>query len=467
METTTHEHNSIRRTIDVRLSNDELKPYIDEAYKSAQKNVALKGFRKGKTPVNVLKKMYGNSIEGEAVEKAINDTFSRVAEEQELRAVGTPAIINIDRADDGSLNYTVMYELMPEFELQDYKGIAARRLYHIVSEDLVDEHLQRLQERFVKHEEAESAADESHVVTVDIQKLDEAGHPIIGEVSRSLPVQLWREDINPELKEKLLSSSAGTHFRIDLPTGEDEAPLPYEVTVTEVNRAIRPEINDELAREVLEDEGATLEELRSVARDGIAAEYEAQYRRYFRDELVNNLLEGYEFEVPEALVFEVLKSFEEDQKKGPNRELPSDFDREAFVEEMRPAAERTVRWALIRDRIIEAEGLTAEQSDYEQLAQVEAQRLGIGAEQLLAYFQGQPQIADRILAEKVMQLLEDHAIVEDVEDVEFAKSQQASDEDSEERSEDAAEGESKAADDESDELKAKLDTPLPTEKSDD
>jgi FKBP-type peptidyl-prolyl cis-trans isomerase (trigger factor) len=132
--------------------------------------------------------------------------------------------------------------------------------------------------------------------------------------------------------------------------------------------------------------------------------------------LIGALLNAHPFDVPNALVSEAMKQFVEELKSGNEKKLPKGFDRAKYEEEMRPVAERTVRWALLREQIIEREELQADPSDFEGLAEMEAQRSGIDQEVLLKYFQGAEQVKDRILAEKALQLLEDYAIVQDVDD---------------------------------------------------
>ncbi len=420
METTTQETTAIQRTIDISLSPDELRPYIDDAYRAAQSNISLKGFRKGRTPVSLIRKMYGPTIENEAVEKAINESFVRYAEEHEVKSVSAPVIVSVDRREDGGVDYRVLYETMPEFELKDYKGLHGRRIYHTVTEEEVDSELERLRERQMEVEDAEEVLDESYVATIDLQKLDEDGTLIIGDVTPGIRVVLRRPQVNEDLRRKLIGTKVGDTFPVALPTGEGESMLDYEATVRHVARATVPELDDAFARQLLDDEEGSMEELRSVIRDNITAAYDEQYRKQLRDELIGTLMADYEFEVPATFVYNVLQQFEDELKEGPDGTLPEDYDQKEYFERMRPFAERTARWALVRDRIREREDLRAEDHDYEGLAQIEAQRMGIDPSMLLQYLKNAKEIEDRIIAEKVMQLIEDYAIVEDVEDTEVA-----------------------------------------------
>ena len=419
MESTVRETSGVKREIDLTLSQEDLSPYYDRAYRRAQDRVQLKGFRKGKTPLNLIKKLYGDQLEGEVVESVVQEEFNKAMRSTEVRPIGTPSITKLDRNPEGGLDVTITFEVLPQFELGSYKGLSARRFFHTISDEELEHELLHLRERSMGSEPAESVADDQHIVTIDLQKLDESGEPIEGEVSRDVKVYLARHGVNEELRSLLLNTKVGDTFRIELPTGENETMTPYEVSVREIARAVLPEVDDEFAQQITGDPTATAEMLRGLVRDSIAGNYQQQYQRMFRDELINGLVENHPIDVPDTLVREALDHFVEDMKQGAKKELPAGFDRAAFELQMRPVAERTVRWALLRDRIIEAEGLAPEESDYEGLAEMEAQRTGIDYEKLLQYFRNAPQVADRILAEKAMQLLEDYAIIEDVEDTDL------------------------------------------------
>jgi trigger factor len=199
--------------------------------------------------------------------------------------------------------------------------------------------------------------------------------------------------------------------------------MTYEITVRKVERAVLPEVDDEFARKITGDEDSTPQDVIDVVKQAIESEFERRYQQSFRDELIGNLVQAHPFEVPEFFIQQAFESFEEDMKRGAKKELPPGFDRVKFQEEMRPVAERTVRWALLRDRIVEKEELQADDADFEGLAQIEAQRTGLDIDTLLKYFKRTPSTTDRILAEKAIQLLEDYAIINEVEDMELAQQQ--------------------------------------------
>ncbi len=423
MESTIRQTSDVKHELDVVLTQAELAPYYDAVYRDAQKKVNLKGFRQGKVPLNMIKRLYGASLEQDAVEQAVQKEFAKYAEEQNLQPIGMPAITRLDKTEEEGISFTVAYEVMPQFELGEYKSLSARKIYHVVSDDEIEAQLEQARESQAVMEDAEAVTDENHSVKLDLVRLDD-GQPQEEGAMRDIQVYLRRADVNPELKSSLLNTKVGDTFTIDLPTGENEAMNTYLVTVKEIQAVALPEVNDELAGKLL-GEGTTAEDLREYVRQGISGEYDQRYSGIFRDELINALLERHDFMVPDVLVAEVLRSFIEDMKKGPDKELPKDFDQDKFIQDTRPLAERTARWALLRDRIIAKEELSADDADYEGLADIEAQRSGIEYETLLGYFKRSDQVRERILAEKALQLLEDYAIVNEVEDKELAAQQPA------------------------------------------
>lgn len=423
MESTTQEATGTKRDLAITLGKAELEPYITKALRAAQKNYQRPGFRKGNVPLSVIRQLHGPALEADAIEEAVQQEFARAVREQDLRPIGTPSVTRIERTEDGGVSFTVTYEVFPEFEVGEYKGLSTTRLYHIVSEDEINAEMEALRERSMTTEPAEVADDDNMIVTIDLAKVE--GDTVTDEPSgKDLKIPLRRTDISAELRDALRGTKAGDTRRVELPTGENESPITYEASVKSIERVILPEVNDAFAQQMTGDPESSVQDLIDLIKQEIESQFERRYTSGMRDDLVGQLIEAHDFAVPEAIVLDVLNAMVEDSKRGQNGqkgELPAGFDRAKFDEEMRPLAERTAKWMLIRDRIIEKEELKADDIDYEGLAQVESMRTGIDQATLLKYFKSQPSTAERILAEKVLQLLEDYAVAQEIEDLEAAK----------------------------------------------
>ncbi|RPI67415.1 MAG: trigger factor family protein, partial [Ignavibacteriae bacterium] len=115
-----------RRTVTIELTKDELKPHYDEAYQRAQTSITLPGFRKGKVPVNIIKQRLGREIENEALETIADSEFRKYAKSEQLKVVGNPALTDVRKSQDG-VGFTIEFEVMPEFELGNYRDLNVNR----------------------------------------------------------------------------------------------------------------------------------------------------------------------------------------------------------------------------------------------------------------------------------------------------------------------------------------------------
>jgi len=415
MESNVTQKNEVAFDLDITLTAEEFAEHERKVYRNAQKQVVLKGYRKGHVPLPLIKKLHGQSLEQDIFDAAVQASFASFAREKEVKPMGQPLVSHIHRTDTGGLHFTISYEVFPTIELKDYRGLPARRIVHQVTDDEVEAELQTVCERFGKMSESEQVVDDLAGVTVDLQKIVD-GQPEIGSVTRDVNVYLRNPSVNPGLKAALINRKVGDSFRIDLETGDEGAMNTYDVIVTKIMTVAPAPLDDTLARTALGNDAATLDDLRDAIRSGIAAEYERRYSSMFRDELVHALIERHPFTVPQALINEVLAHYLEEFRGGKDKELPKDFDMEAFIKEATPRADSLARWALLRDLIIDAEGLKADEADYEDLALIESQRTDIEYDRILKYMMKNNRYADRITAEKAVQFLEDYAIVQEVDD---------------------------------------------------
>ena len=426
MDAQLKETSKVRREINFSLSAEEFAPFRDERLADLRKKAKVKGYRPGTAPMNLIRKLYGESVDQEAAEEAMQKAFVGYAKEHEIEPYGTPMATEIEMRDDGGIDFTIAYDILPEFELGEYKGLTARKVYHAVTPEEIDAEIEWLRDRHRKEETVDTIADENHTAVVDFQKLDESGAPLIGEVSRDVPVNLSSDRINDELKNALIGKKLDDTAKIDLPTGENEENIPYEMTIKDIKQVSLPEVDAEFAQKITEDEEADVEDLRDTIKQAIEGQYEGQYARMYRDQLVDKLVDAHDFEVPNALVGRLLNDFLEDQKKEMGvEEIPEDFPIAQFIEERTPQATRVSKWLLIRDKIVEAENISATTEDYEALAEMDSARIGVEPERLMKYYEENEEVEQRIISEKVLQILADYSEVEEeIEDVEWKRQQE-------------------------------------------
>src|SRR5262249_49722682 len=149
----------------------------------------IKGFRRGKAPLDMVKKLHGEAIEHGALDALANDFYRTAVEERNIHPLGSPVLTDLDYKRGEQLRFRVKYEVKPVITLGVYKGIPVERTVHPVPEAEVNEEILRIRRANSTFAESATATDDEHVVTADIQQLDETGAPLIGK--RSADVRLY------------------------------------------------------------------------------------------------------------------------------------------------------------------------------------------------------------------------------------------------------------------------------------
>ena len=412
MERTVSTLEGCKREVRISLTETELKPHYQEAYVRAQASITLPGFRKGKVPVNIIKQRFGRDVEADALETIADSEFRAFAQAEKQRVVGNPALIDIQKSPEG-VAFVIKYDVMPEFELGNYRGLTINRPIKEVSEDDVQKEIDRICLRAASFDPAEQVTDTMYVVTVSMHELDrETSMPIIGAEPREERVFLDDDNSDMHLRSSLANTKVGDSFQyVAETTDEDTQPPSYRVTVTDIQKVVPAEFTNEFATMITGGRFESTEELRGDIERQIREYFEQASQQSLENQVVDQLVQAHEIEAPEPLVHAVIHQLFDDFKRrnegAPGLDKISAHDVE---HEFRPSAERIVRWELIREKIIEAESIGLSDEDVE----IAGTRFGIPADQLRMLMRQNASIEDQLLAEKAIRTILDYAIVTDV-----------------------------------------------------
>lgn len=421
METQFKTLEGCKREVVIEMTKVDLAPHFDKAYHKAQPEIELKGFRKGKVPLNLVKQKFGKQIENDAVEDIASEMFSSIVKEHSLRPVGQPRLTNLERNPEGGMSITIAYEVLPEFELGEYRGLVVDKLVHTVTEEEIDSEINRILVEHGTLEDAEQIDGDNYLASVQFRKIDEeTGMPLIGAESETMEVFLGNRNIDKNLKASLLNTKLNDSFRYEVKENPKEgAPVPFHATVQKIQRIIPAEFTNDFVENLTESSLNTTEEFRSELERQIRDIWTNKSKQHLDDALVNKILEAHTFDTPAALVSEVLMSYVEDVKqRQPDKQLPKGFDMNQFGQQMIPLAMQSAKWMVIRARIIEAENLSVEESDIDRFIQG-LPAMQIDPEQLRTFVESDEQVKARILGEKAMDLIRDYAVITEVEDTDM------------------------------------------------
>ena len=447
MDTTLSEASPVEYELDLHATADDLKPKLKEALKAQRKNMDVQGFRKGKVPLGLVKKMHGEAIGYRVAEQFVQEVFEEEVEENDdIEPLGQPELIDLDYELDEDLHATIRFGVRPQVELQDLSSVAIPMLDPEVTDEDVEQEIERLQK-----EEADllpledEPAEDTDYVNIDLQRIDpQTDTPIIGDKDEDLTFFLDDERLKEELRDALVGKQAGATFRVELPQEHpaheheghghqhehgDEDDRLYEVTVNDVKRRDLPPLDDEFVRRVSEGEFNDIDNLRADIRERLQEAWDERAREMVQGEVIDKMLELHPVPVPESVIEGYLDSFVKQVEEENDGELPDDFDEEHFRQRNRRDAENQGRWMLIRDKIVEKEDIEVSDEDIQAFFEEQAEGDdSVSVEQIEQFYRQMPKMMGRvkqqILSDKVYDLLLDRFDVQPKSREEFEEEMQ-------------------------------------------
>jgi len=375
METTITKSTPVEYEFEVHATADDIEPRLNKALRQQSNNMDMKGFRQGKVPLGMVKKMYGEAIGYQVAEEYVQDVFEDTMDERDdIDPLGQPLLTELDYEVDGNLHAVIRFGVSPEVELKDLSDVEVPVLKHEITEEDVEEEIEniRTKEADLMPVDDEPAGEEDWV-SIDLQRIDPSTDtPIIGDKEEDLSFFLDDERLKEELRVALVGKQAGDTFRVRLPQdappeqggsgAEDEERL-YEVTVNDVKRRDLPPVDAEFVRRVTEGEVEDPETFRQEVRDRLEEAYGEQSREMVQGEVIDKMLDLHGVPVPDSVVEKYLDSFVNQVRERNDGELPDDFDKAAFRQRNRSDAEKQGRWMLIRDEVIDQFGIEVSDDD--------------------------------------------------------------------------------------------------------
>ena len=393
MKTEFADVNETRKNVRVEIPSDVVSAEIDRIARDYSRKVRVPGFRPGKAPARVIKQRYKEQILHDVAHDLIPRAVDDALRERGMEAVDTPDIRDVSVEDGRPLTFTASFDTVPPFEPGDYSTLALRRPSSRVEEDAVDQALQRLRDRAARFEPVEGRGVEAgDTVVVDLTRgrepLNPTGSRPHAEDSRprnDVTIELGAKANPPGFDEQLLGLEAGATktFTIHHPSdyaiselaGTDVA---YTVNVKGIKRRIRPELDDEFAKDLGEFE--TLDALRARVREDLEHQARHTAEGEVRADLMKQLSLRVPFEVPPSLLEREIDRRIEDfahrlieQNIDPRQ---AGIDWTAFRESQRDTAREAVAGAIVLDEVARREQLDVTEEEIEREIGRYAERSG-------------------------------------------------------------------------------------------
>jgi trigger factor len=428
---------SSEKEIEIKLQYDEIKKDIEEEVKKQTKKIQIPGFRKGKAPISMLKKMYGDAFEYEASEKIANSFFWKIADENQLKPIGQPAMTDLKFEPEKDLSFKVKFETIPAINVKDYTGLSFEIPELIVSETEIQKEIDYILKSNKKLEDAEEIIDEKFVIDAELLLVEKNNEPISETNPEKMQIDLTAEGIAKEIIENSKNKKVGDTFNFSfkdehkhkLEDGSEEThkeEYKYEVKIIGLKKIVLPELNEELIKKVTRDKVSTEAELREEIKKDIQSYYDNQTEEMIRIKVISEILKNNEFVPPRTLVNNILDEYvknEEEQAK--KSKYP--FNKDDSRKRLEKSAETEVKWYLVKNEIQKAENISLTDQDLTELADTESAKTGLPVEKLVNYYKTSNQ-GERILDKKLFDFLKSNNTIAKVDPEKLKSKQEVADE---------------------------------------
>ena len=408
---------------EVKVEADKFKEALTRAYKKNIKKFNVPGFRKGKVPMNVVKKYYGVEVLLEdAVNFAIEGSYANVLKENNVRPVDFPKVEVVQAEEGKDLIYTAEVTVYPEVELGAYKGLNVEKKTYEVTEEEVAAKLKEMQEKNARVEVKEGAIENGNIAVIDFKGFID-GVAFEGGEGHDYSLEIGSGSFIDNFEEQLVGAKAGDKVEVNVTFpesyGKEELngkPAKFEVEVKEVKAKELPVLDDEFAKEVSEFE--TLEALKEDTTKKLEEANTARAEREYEEAILRSVVENAKMDIPAVMVEQEIDRMVQNlaqrlQYQGLTLEQYFQFtgtDAEKMREYMKENAETKVKTELVLEALQKAEKMEVLDEELKEKASEVSKLYGANDEkmvELLLQNQREALVAD-VMTSKVINFLKEN-----------------------------------------------------------
>jgi trigger factor len=373
-------------TVEAEKFNESLK----KAYAKNAKKFNIPGFRKGKAPINIIKKYYGDGVFFEdAINFCCDDTYPVAIKENNIRPVDYPSIDIVQIEEGKEFIYTAEVSVYPEVELGEYKGVEAKKIEYVVNDEEVETQLKQMQEKNARVEtKTEGTVEKGNIAIIDFKGYVD-GIAFEGGEGKDFSLEIGSGTFIDTFEDQLVGVNIGEtkNINVTFPEqyGKEELngkPAVFEATVKEIKVKELPEMDDEFAKEVSEFD--TLEELKADMRSKLQETNDVRVKREYEEAVIDAVCENAKVEIPQVMVGKEIENMVKDLEmrlKYQGLDLETYYQytnssEEQVKEYMKESAEKRVKTELVLEKIAKTENVEATDEELQAKAAELAKQYG-------------------------------------------------------------------------------------------
>jgi trigger factor len=413
--------NSVQRRIQVEVAAESVSQAFESMFRRVQKDARVQGFRPGKAPMNIIKKLYGGRVSYDVSEDLIRQSLGKALMEHSVNPVASPVVEEAPIPTPGqTFSFKVLVDVLPELTISDYKGLAVKVEKSSVADADVEREIDQIRR---SHAKAIAASPEATVAAGDLVRLTihatEGGQPFAPLEVHSMPAIVAAGGIPAEIEKIIMGMKAGDERKSMVEFAADHSMTPLagkklEVTVNleDLKNMELPAMDDAFAK-TLGTESA--DDLQKKMRESLESRAERNRRQQIEAGCLDQILDKHAFEVPPSLVDRIVDDMIDEVGFDKEAEKAKARQDEELRKRFEPVAKRRARNTLLLWHVAKTEKVEvseAEMEDYIEKNVLRGRKNDKSADQIRK--NAAPQVRENLMLQKAMDVLVNSAKLEEV-----------------------------------------------------
>lgn len=363
------------RELEILVEPERVKKKIWEITQTYAKQIEVPGFRKGRAPIAVVEKRYGQELEAKALQELFDEIYKETIEAKQLNPLTPAKVTNFSLNEEKQLTFKISFEVVPNYELKEYKGIRLKRREPTGFDQEFEQRLHKLLDRCATYTPLNRPAEKGDYILCDYGAYE--GNTLVDLLAQNVLIQVG-DDMNlKEFNEGLIGVKSGETKEITVTFPQDHSDeslagrtLTYKFTIRDIKQKNLPELNDNFAHDLgFKD----LDELRQKLNEEILTDRARIIEADLLNQIYHYLIQEHNFEPPASLVNDSYKSILREHNLEDSKEIK---------EKVMPIAKNRAKFNIIITRIARQENIEPTEEEIESKLAEYAIRLNAKPEEL-------------------------------------------------------------------------------------
>ncbi|MBY7731841.1 trigger factor [Vibrio bathopelagicus] len=362
MQVTVETLEGLERRLNITVPAANIEDAVTAELRNIAKNRRFDGFRKGKVPMKMVAKMYGQAVRQDVMGEVMQRHFIEAIVKEKINPAGAPTFAPVENNEGADLVFHATFEVYPEVELKGLENITVEKPAVEVKEADVEEMIETLRKQQATWTEVETAADAGSRATIDfVGSID--GEEFEGGKAENFPLEMGAGRMIPGFEDGIVGKTTGMEFEIEVNFPEDYhaenlkgKAAKFAIKINKVEARELPELNEEFVSKFGAADG--VEGLKAEVRKNMERELKQAVKNRIKEQAIDGLVNENNIDVPSALIDQEIGVLRQQaaQRFGGNTEAADQLPRELFEEQ----AKRRVVVGLLLGEVIKTEELKAD-----------------------------------------------------------------------------------------------------------